>query len=489
MASDLSKLIQDGLCSTINGLLSLDTTLIETTKAHPNDLDNLNLAKIESTYELKDIKTTWSYLLPAYTASFIFNKMIADESEPVYEIDDDISDAMGEVVSNICGSLVTSINGSEFDDLGNESKFSIGSNQIIQSKELSNIDNIYRFLIDIDGTKLTVFMEFDEQITPYIDIIAKSEQTHYEEPKAAVEETEELENSDTDNLVNEQEEQNNVNSSEPTIEVDDESTEIEEENPQNKKLKLIIIIVASLLLLTILTSAVLYFTGYFDEPEVITVEETNTTKIADKDEVDIIKYKTIKKTDFKESDIDEKRLNTQLAALTKYGILNEKELAVQKSQEEERILNLEKEQELLEFAAKNKEENIFTKKEELTKREIDVTTKFTHPTYKGDNEENNTISAKQQVTDQMKEDPLLLKFITVQSLKFKLYKQLIKETNDKNARISICKNNEGRTVIYIGPFTTTNSQKLMADLLTKNIKLSNDITNIPQEEFNTRCSF
>ena len=90
MASDLSKLIKEGLCSTLNGLLAKEAILKETNLAIEKDFNNLEVLKVESTFEFKDITSTWSFIVPAFTASYIFNIMVGDESEPALAIDDDM---------------------------------------------------------------------------------------------------------------------------------------------------------------------------------------------------------------------------------------------------------------------------------------------------------------------------------------------------------------------------------------------------------------
>ena len=51
MASDLSKLIQDGLCNTLNGLLAKDTKLTENTKIDERDLSSLELLKVDAVFD------------------------------------------------------------------------------------------------------------------------------------------------------------------------------------------------------------------------------------------------------------------------------------------------------------------------------------------------------------------------------------------------------------------------------------------------------
>ena len=146
MASDLSQLIQDGLCNTLNGLLAKDASLKETTKVHEQDLEELEVLKVNSVFDFEKLSSTLHFIIPAYSASYIFNTMMGEtDIEPSLKIDDDTADAIGEFVSNTSGSLTTAINGSAFDDLGSV-KFNIAKSDIIEGKSISDIDKTYKFL-------------------------------------------------------------------------------------------------------------------------------------------------------------------------------------------------------------------------------------------------------------------------------------------------------------------------------------------------------
>ena len=76
MASDLSKLIQDSFTLTLNGLLAKDAKILEITKAHIKDIENLQLLKVQSTFEFTNFTSQLSFILPAKSCSLIFNTML-----------------------------------------------------------------------------------------------------------------------------------------------------------------------------------------------------------------------------------------------------------------------------------------------------------------------------------------------------------------------------------------------------------------------------
>ena len=219
--------------------------------------------------------------------------------------------------------------------------------------------------------------------------------------------------------------------------------------------------------------------------------------------VDVVKYTTLKKVIFKESDIDKKRLNNKLLELTKYKVLNKEELEAQKLAEKNRLFELEREKELLEFSKNNHEEALFEKQKLDEERVIDKKTKFKKETFsivKDDvtitNNMPEVIIPKVKDTVPVIEEEKVpevvtetLNYVITHSLKYSLFKSLVQETNTNQARISICNNSSGKTTIYIGPFETEELQKKMIELIQKNnLNIDANTVNITESEFNTRCN-
>lgn len=542
MASDLSTLIQEGLCNTINGLIAKKTEITQTSRATANDIINLNLLRVDSSFEFDKITTNWSFFIPAYSASYIFNTMLGDSSEPSLELDEDIADAMKEFFSNYSGSLTTAINGENLEDLG-QSKFVVGDIEILTSDQINDLKNMFKFSLDLEEKSLEIFIKFDENILPFLEQFTsiaesepieenkeeeskeepqiqsneekneekKEEETSTQENKTNPEEKKSESKNGTDELKNEPEKSNEKENKENIKNKDEEEEEKSQKKPN--KLKLIVIIIAGLLILTIIAGVIMYFMGMFDpqvqEPVKEPAKQTLTTKTNNGPE--ITKYKEKRSINFKITQINKDRLNVRLEALTKYEVLSQEQLQAQEAEQKERLYQLQKEQELIEFAAKNTEEDIFTRKEDDPKHEVEIKTKFSKSNLDEDNstnienkdndliaktddindtKENNLSSGQQsQTTTALKTNKDELKFITVETLKYKLYNQLISKVTTQTARVSICKNKQGRTTVYIGPFYSKDDQNMMMELISQeNIKGSQAIT-ISTKEFDTRCSF
>jgi len=503
MASDLSKLIQDSITLTLNGLLAKDAKILNITQAHTKDLEELQVLKVQSVFDFSNFSSEFSFLVPGNSCSLIFNTMmgspITDLSD---EIDDDAEDAIGEFISNTSGSLTTAINGADLQDIG-QTKFNIAHKEILQGQDVTNLENTYRFEIDLEDHELIIFINFDATILPYVAEICASEQT--EHPEEVIEEVKEKEPEIKEEKPKEKE-------------IVEEKIEEIKIDPKEKKLKIIIIAVGSLLGLTIISFFVMYFMGVFEpEPIIEEKEDINATKIIkDANKVDVIQYKTLEKVIFKVSDIDKKRLNIKLQELTKYKVLNQEELEAQKLAEKNRLFELEREKELIEFSKTNHEESLFEKKELDQPRIVEKKTKFKKETFsivKDDvivtnnikNEENssdeiNTSLVIPKVEETIKETvetPAIIEtentdnlfYVVTNSLKYSLFKSLVQQTNTNQARISICNDASGKTTIYIGPFENTQLQDSMVELInSNNPQIITNKENITEDEFNIKCN-
>ena len=502
MASDLSKLLQDGLCSTLTALLSKDAQIKETTKIHEKDLLDIQTLKIDSTFEFANITSTWSFIMPAYSASYIFNAMLGDTSEPVDEIDADITDAINEFIANVSGGLSTIINGSELEDLGSV-KSTTTLDGIIEKNQIEDTDNMFKILIDLDGVDITIFVTFDKVIMPFIEAISKSKKSFYpvdeiveESHENAEEEIDNreienleltkgsLDNNELENIETQNQDSENKTKDKSDDSNDEEEIELSEEEKKAKKLKKFIIAISALIILTITTGIVMYFMGMFD-PVPIVKEDTNTTKvIKNKDDIDIVKYPNKNSVKFSQSKINVKRLNTRLEELTKYTVLSPNEIKELEKVQQERLKNLEKEAMLLEFSKLNKEEKISPK---VLKQQSSTEDKTV------DNNNTKIVEKIAPIVENLKAkivEDNKLKFILVHSLKYKLFKEMILKSDTKKARISICKDKDGRTAVYIGPFENKNSQSQMLKLIQeKQTSLKIELSNITQEEFDIRCNF
>lgn len=483
MASDLSKLIPENLSITLGALLAKDTKLIECTKTDLRDFENSELLRIDVEFVFDKLTSILSYYIPAQSASRIFNIMMAaPDADVLTKIDDDTADAMAEFISNTCGGLVTEINSIQFEDLG-KSKFNIKHKEILDGNSIKSVENTYRFLIDIDGVESVLFTKFEENFNEFIAELTQTEPTFYPEEEIQEETEEEIE---------EEKEEVDAKTEAP---IEETSTEEPDQNIKNKKFKMIIITVSALIATTIIIAIVMYMLGIFDSVPIEKPKDTNSTEEI-KNNVDIVQYEAVKKVDFKMSDINIQRLNNKLELLTKYQILTQEELETQAQEEKQRIIQLKKEQLLIEFAKQNKEEPLAIEEKEtilVTNLPQEKIEQQTPPAEKASTPtliEENKVQSVEVKNSPMIEHNSKLKFVLANSLKYKLFKELVLQTNSTQARISICNNDNGKTQIFIGPFENEELQiKLNTLIRESNTNIETVIANITQEEFNTKCNF
>ena len=478
MASDLSKLIQNSFTLTLNGLLAKDAKILKITKAHPYDIEDTQMLLVQSQFNFSTFTSKFSYLVPATSASLIFNTMMGSPiTELAEEIDEDAEDAIGEFISNTSGSLTTSINGTDFDDIG-QTKFNISHKEIVNGNDILDLETTYRFLIDLEDQELVVYIKFDEAILPYIETIVASEITFHQKRAKTTPEEEIIKEIEKKQEDAQKDNKKNVK----------EDKKIDA-NTKDKKLKLLIIILGASIGFILLVFFILYFIGSFDpEPIEVKKEDLNSTKVID--EVSVIKYKNVKKIDFKVSEINKERLNNKLQDLTKFSVLTQEELDKQKEEERIRLLDIEKEKRLEEFAKQNHEEPLVKKEEE--QKISTVQTNLVKPKTTKEIETVNNQTLPNNDLQKEEQTPLTnppLNYVLTTSLKYRLFKSVVQETATTKARISICNNLNGKTTIYIGPFENKELQNKMIELTQKESK-NIDMTaiDITEEEFNSRCN-
>ncbi|MCK9162058.1 MAG: flagellar motor switch protein FliY [Arcobacter butzleri] len=165
MASDLSNILKNELSNTIEQLLAKKVAIKDIAKFDDGAIESSVL--VEAKFEFKNISSTWSFFIPSTTGAKFEYLMLGGMGELKKSLDDEISDAIKEIISNICGSMATSINAQDFDDLG-KVKTEVSSVSIENGDKIKSYPNIYKIVLDLDDEELFIFISFDEIIKPYI---------------------------------------------------------------------------------------------------------------------------------------------------------------------------------------------------------------------------------------------------------------------------------------------------------------------------------
>ena len=129
MASDLSNIFKEELSNTLEQLLS-KSSQIETVVPLESDFDSTQLVECVVKFDFKGISAKLTFFVPALTATKFEYLMLGGMGDLKEHIDDEITDAVNEIISNICGSFSTSVNAQGLSDIGSI-KSEIKSSKIV----------------------------------------------------------------------------------------------------------------------------------------------------------------------------------------------------------------------------------------------------------------------------------------------------------------------------------------------------------------------
>ncbi|MBU3015510.1 FliM/FliN family flagellar motor switch protein [Poseidonibacter lekithochrous] len=170
MASDLSNIFKDELSNTLEQLLSKNSQVEAVSELNAQLFNSTQVIEGSVRFEFKDITSTWNFYIPTISATKFEYFMLGGMGDLKEHIDDEITDAVNEIISNICGSFCTSVNAQGFFDVSSI-KSEVKSATILEGGVLSSKKNAYEFTISLDEDKLPVIISFDEIILPYFSAI------------------------------------------------------------------------------------------------------------------------------------------------------------------------------------------------------------------------------------------------------------------------------------------------------------------------------
>lgn len=174
MASDLSNIIKGELANTLEQLLSNSAKVEEVNEANLENLDASQCIEGNVKFDFTGVSSQWQFFIPTATATKFEYLMLGGMGDLKEHIDDEITDAVNEIISNICGSISTSINAQGFPDVSGVKNEMEGSS-IIDCSSCSDKANLYEFVLALGDEKLTLFISFDDAILSYISGITGKE--------------------------------------------------------------------------------------------------------------------------------------------------------------------------------------------------------------------------------------------------------------------------------------------------------------------------
>lgn len=181
MASDLSNILKSELANTLEQLLSKKTK-VDSVEKFKNDTNLTQLIECNVKLDMKGLSSRIHFYIPAVSATKFEYLMLGGMGELKETIDDETTDAINEIVSNICGSFSTLVNAQGLSDVGSI-KSEIKSTIKVENSVLSAKDDAYEFTISLDEEKYRLIVIFDKLLLPYFSAITG---IYQEEPKVQV---------------------------------------------------------------------------------------------------------------------------------------------------------------------------------------------------------------------------------------------------------------------------------------------------------------
>lgn len=181
MASDLSNILKSELANTLEQLLSKKTK-VDSVEKFKNDTNLTQLIECNVKLDMKGLSSRIHFYIPAVSATKFEYLMLGGMGELKETIDDETTDAINEIVSNICGSFSTLVNAQGLSDVGSI-KSEIKSTIKVENSVLSAKDDAYEFTISLDEEKYRLIVVFDKLLLPYFSAITG---IYQEEPKVQV---------------------------------------------------------------------------------------------------------------------------------------------------------------------------------------------------------------------------------------------------------------------------------------------------------------
>ncbi|RXK11883.1 flagellar motor switch protein FliY [Halarcobacter mediterraneus] len=170
MASDLSNFLKDELSNTLEQLLSKSTAIDTVSKVDLDEIEDSQCIEISVKFEFSSISSTWNFFIPSLTATKFEFFMLGGMGDLKEHIDDEIADAVNEIISNVCGSFCTTVNAQGFNDVSSI-KSELAGSSIKAIKDIDSSENLFYFDLSLDGEKLPIYLGLDEIILPYLSAI------------------------------------------------------------------------------------------------------------------------------------------------------------------------------------------------------------------------------------------------------------------------------------------------------------------------------
>ena len=170
MASDLSNIFKEELSNTLEQLLSKSSQVEDVSSLISEEFEVTQLVECTVKFDFKGISSNIIFYVPTLTATKFEYLMLGGMGDLKEHIDDEITDAVNEIISNICGSFCTSTNAQGLADVGSI-KSEVKSANVIDGSLLSSKSNLFKMTLSLENEKLAIIVTFDGIISPFFSSI------------------------------------------------------------------------------------------------------------------------------------------------------------------------------------------------------------------------------------------------------------------------------------------------------------------------------
>ena len=184
MASDLSNVFKNELSNTLEQLLGKKAKISETKKLD-DIFESSSFIEADVKFDIKGLSSAIVFYIPTISATKFEYLMLGGMGDLKEDIDDETTDAVNEIVSNICGSFCTTSNAQGMPDIVGM-KSEIKGTKKVEKSALDGKD-LYIFSISLDEDETPILISFDKAFSPFFSLITgiKDEKPVVSAPVAA----------------------------------------------------------------------------------------------------------------------------------------------------------------------------------------------------------------------------------------------------------------------------------------------------------------
>ena len=168
MASDLSNVFKNELSNTLEQLLGKKAKISETKKLD-DIFESSSFIEADVKFDTKGLSSAIVFYIPTISATKFEYLMLGGMGDLKEDIDDETTDAVNEIVSNICGSFCTASNAQGMPDIVGM-KSEIKGTKKVEKSALSGKE-IYLFNISLEEDATPILISFEKTFSPFFSLI------------------------------------------------------------------------------------------------------------------------------------------------------------------------------------------------------------------------------------------------------------------------------------------------------------------------------